>query len=103
MPFLPGLELCRRLYQEAVRPLLEEYFPDLPYLVVGYTRVRSRRTDWLRAKIWLVTVDILVEGHVKERRIVPILRRSSMRLDSSSGQLCSIPMENEVTEQTSSL
>jgi hypothetical protein len=36
------------------------------YLVVGDTRVRSRRTDWLFAKIWLVTVDILVEGHVKK-------------------------------------
>src|SRR2546425_9460938 len=43
------------------------------YLVDRYTRVRSRRTDWLCAKIWLVTVDIPVEGHVKERRIVPIL------------------------------
>jgi hypothetical protein len=73
------------------------------YLVVGYARVPSRRTDWLCAKIWLVTVDILVEGHVKERRIVPILRRSSLRLDSFTGQLCSIPMENEGTEHTSSL
>jgi hypothetical protein len=31
MPFLPGLELSRRFYQESVRPLLERYVPDLSY------------------------------------------------------------------------
>ncbi len=31
MPFLPGLELCRRFYEEAVHPLLTQYFPALPY------------------------------------------------------------------------
>jgi Domain of unknown function (DUF4037) len=55
MPFLPGLELCRRLYQEAVRPLLEEYFPDLPYAaarigpgsdVLGFDTEMSMDHDW---------------------------------------------------------
>jgi hypothetical protein len=26
--FIPGLELSRRLYFDAVRPLLDEHFPD---------------------------------------------------------------------------
>ncbi len=55
MPFLPGLELCRRFYEEAVRPLLERYFPDLPYAaarigpgsdVVGFDTEMSRDYDW---------------------------------------------------------
>jgi Domain of unknown function (DUF4037) len=55
MPFLPGLELCRRFYEEAVRPLLERYFPDLPYAaarigpgsdVVGFDTEMSRDHDW---------------------------------------------------------
>ncbi|ONK10415.1 hypothetical protein STBA_11370 [Streptomyces sp. MP131-18] len=29
--FLPGLELSRALYEEAVRPLLAEEFPELRY------------------------------------------------------------------------
>ncbi len=30
-PFIPGIELSRRFYEEMVRPLLEVSFPDLPY------------------------------------------------------------------------
>ena len=53
--FLPGLELCRRLYQEAVRPLLEEYFPKLPYAaarigpgsdVLGFDTEMSMDQEW---------------------------------------------------------
>ncbi len=29
--FIRGLELCRRFYEEAVRPVLSKHFPDLPY------------------------------------------------------------------------
>src|SRR6266700_7224992 len=29
--FLPGRELSRRFYEEAVRPLLDEHFPGLPH------------------------------------------------------------------------
>jgi hypothetical protein len=55
MPFLPGLELCRRFYEEAVRPLLERYFPDLPYAaarigpgsdVLGFDTEMSMDHDW---------------------------------------------------------
>jgi hypothetical protein len=31
LPFLPGRELSRLFYEEAVRPLLEEHFSNLPY------------------------------------------------------------------------
>ncbi len=27
--FIPGIQLCRRFYWEAVRPLLDGEFPDL--------------------------------------------------------------------------
>jgi hypothetical protein len=55
MPFLPGLEHCRRFYQEEVRPLLERYVPDLPYAaarigpgsdVVGFDTEMSMDHDW---------------------------------------------------------
>ena len=29
--FVPGLELCRRFYWEAVRPILDAHWPDLPH------------------------------------------------------------------------
>lgn len=31
MPFIPGLTLCARFYQQVVRPILDETFPALPY------------------------------------------------------------------------
>ncbi len=55
MPFLPGLELCRRFYEEAVHPLLTQYFPALPYAaarigpgsdVVGFDTEMSMDHDW---------------------------------------------------------
>jgi len=30
-PFLPGLTLCAHFYREAVRPVLDDVFPDLPH------------------------------------------------------------------------
>jgi len=53
--FLPGLELSRRFYTEAVRPLLEETAPDLPHSaarigsgseVLGYDTPRSADHEW---------------------------------------------------------
>ena len=36
--FIPGLELSRRFYIEAVRPILDKYFPSLPHAaaLLGY-------------------------------------------------------------------
>jgi hypothetical protein len=53
--FLPGLELCRALYEEAVRPVLAEHFPGLVHSaarighgseVLGFDTVRSTDHDW---------------------------------------------------------
>lgn len=53
--FVGGLELSRRFYQEAVRPLLERYFPDLSYAaaqlgagsdVLGFDTEMSSDHDW---------------------------------------------------------
>lgn len=54
-PFLPGLELSRRFYEEAVRPVLATHFPDLRYSagrleggsdVLGYDTPRSTDHGW---------------------------------------------------------
>lgn len=53
--FLPGLELCRALYEEAVRPVLDRHFPGLEHSaarighgseVLGFDTVRSTDHDW---------------------------------------------------------
>jgi hypothetical protein len=54
-PFVPGAELGRRFYAEAVRPLLDAEFPGLPHAaahlgdgsdVLGYDTPRSTDHDW---------------------------------------------------------
>jgi hypothetical protein len=54
-PFIPGLELARLLYAEAVRPLLDQRFPGLPHTaaligtgseVLGFDTPRSVDHDW---------------------------------------------------------
>ncbi|MEV7783680.1 DUF4037 domain-containing protein [Kitasatospora sp. NPDC088351] len=54
-PFLPGLELSRILYEEAVRPVLDEACPGLRYAaarvgagseVLGFDTARSTDHDW---------------------------------------------------------
>jgi hypothetical protein len=53
--FLPGLQLCRRYYHEAVEPLLRTNFPDLEYTaarigpgseILGFDTERSADHDW---------------------------------------------------------
>jgi len=54
-PFIPGLELARLFYAEAVRPLLDRRFPGLPHTaaligpgseVLGFDTSRSVDHDW---------------------------------------------------------
>jgi hypothetical protein len=54
-PFIPGLELARLFYAEAVRPLLDQGFPGLPHTaaligtgseVLGFDTSRSVDHDW---------------------------------------------------------
>jgi hypothetical protein len=53
--FLPGRELSRRFYEEAVRPLLDEHFSGLPHAaahlgrgsdVLGFDTQMSTDHDW---------------------------------------------------------
>jgi hypothetical protein len=54
-PFISGLELSRRFYKEAVKPILTNHFPDLPYSacligagsdVLGFDTPQSMDHDW---------------------------------------------------------
>ena len=53
--FIPGLQLAEAFYEEAVRPLLDQAFPRLPYAaallgagseVLGFDTERSTDHDW---------------------------------------------------------
>jgi hypothetical protein len=55
MPFIRGLDLSRRFYEETVRPLLDAHFPNLPHTaarigrgseVQGFDTERSTNHDW---------------------------------------------------------
>lgn len=66
--FIPGLELARRFYTEAVRPLLEEAAPDIPHSaarmgpgseVLGYDTPRSADHEWgPRLQLFLRSQDV---------------------------------------------
>ncbi|MFJ6011231.1 DUF4037 domain-containing protein [Streptomyces sp. NPDC092952] len=70
--FLPGLELCRRFYAEAVRPLLEEAAPGLAHSaarigagseVLGFDTARSADHDWgPRLQLFLDPEDVARHG-----------------------------------------
>jgi hypothetical protein len=53
--FMPGMKLCEAFYLEAVKPLLDDYFPDLQYSaahmgagsdVLGFDTPQSMDHDW---------------------------------------------------------
>ncbi|THA70566.1 DUF4037 domain-containing protein [Streptomyces sp. A0642] len=70
--FLPGLELSRILYEEAVRPVLDDAFPGLPYAaarigpgseVLGFDTARSADHDWgPRLDLFLAPDDAAAHG-----------------------------------------
>jgi hypothetical protein len=76
-PFIPGLELSRRFYEQVVRPLLAEHAPDLPYSgrlrhsaaligpgseVLGFDTPQSTDHDWgPRLQIFLEQHDEALE------------------------------------------
>ncbi|MCI3272161.1 DUF4037 domain-containing protein [Streptomyces cylindrosporus] len=67
-PFLPGLELSRRLYTDVVRPLLEEAAPGVPHSaarlgsgsdVLGYDTPHSAGPSWRpRLQLFLRRHDV---------------------------------------------
>ena len=74
--FLPGLELSRRFYSDAVRPLLAQDFPGLPYSaarmgtgseVLGYDTARSADHEWgPRLQLFLRDDDLTQFGQPLE-------------------------------------
>jgi len=67
-PFVPGVELCRAFYAEAVRPILATEFPGLRYAaarvgsgsdVLGFDAERSVDHDWgPRLELFLSAEDL---------------------------------------------
>jgi hypothetical protein len=81
--FLPGLDLCRALYEEAVRPLLDDVFPGLPYAaarvghgseVLGFDTSRSADHEWGPR------LDIFLEAPTADRYAEQIRRTLAERL-----------------------
>ena len=77
--FLPGLELARLFYLEAVRPLMDEGFPGLPHTaaligpgseVLGFDSGRSTDHDWgPRLQLFLTNADALSAGRAVTRML----------------------------------
>jgi len=71
-PFVPGLQLCRLFYFEAVRPLLDEAYPGMPHAaarvgpgseVLGFDTERSVDHDWgPRLELFLSAQDAARRG-----------------------------------------
>ncbi|MCX4451155.1 DUF4037 domain-containing protein [Streptomyces sp. NBC_01789] len=71
-PFVPGLELSRRFYLQAVRPLLEEAVPGMAHSaarlgsgseVLGFDTARSADHEWgPRLQIFLEPQDVARHG-----------------------------------------
>ena len=74
--FIPGRELSRRFYWEAVRPLLDHYFPVLPHAaamlgpgseVLGFDTPMSMDHDWYpNVLIFLRDQDAALQTPIKE-------------------------------------
>ncbi|MFD6275105.1 DUF4037 domain-containing protein [Streptomyces sp. NPDC060209] len=74
--FVPGIELSRILYEEAVQPILREAFPGLPYAaarvgsgseVLGFDSPRSADHEWgPRLELFLTAEDKAQHGeHIR--------------------------------------
>ena len=94
-PFIPGLELARRFYVEAVRPLLEAHFPRLRHSaallgdgseVIGLDDPRSTDHNWgPRLLIFVPDADL---GRLRPRirdALADGLPRSFLGLPTNSG------------------
>jgi hypothetical protein len=85
--FLPGVELARRFYQEAVEPLLSESFPGLVHSaaligpgseVLGFDTHRSMDHDWgARLQLFLRAEDLAVHREAVDRMLAARLPATS--------------------------
>jgi hypothetical protein len=72
MEFVSGVELARRFYAEAIRPLLDRAFPGLPHAaaligpgseILGFDTARSTDHDWEpRAQLFCSPTDLRRHG-----------------------------------------
>jgi hypothetical protein len=72
MEFVSGIELARRFYAEAIRPLLDRAFPGLPHAtaligpgseILGFDTARSTDHDWgPRAQLFCSPTDLKRHG-----------------------------------------
>ncbi|TPQ23833.1 DUF4037 domain-containing protein [Streptomyces sporangiiformans] len=107
--FLPGLELSRVLYEEAVRPILAEAYPGLRYTaarvgsgseVLGFDTPRSADHEWgPRLNLFLSAEDVTEHGERIHRLLAERLpkevrgwpthfrRRDDDALDPVSGHM----------------
>ncbi len=79
--FLPGLDLSRILYEEAVRPVLDAEYPGLRYAVarigsgsevIGFDTARSADHAWgPRLDLFLEPADAAAHGERLHRLTVP--------------------------------
>jgi hypothetical protein len=97
--FIPGLQLSHLFYEEAVRPLLEEHFPELPYSagllgygseVQGFDTERSTDHNWgPRLLLFLREEDAETQGpKIRERLendLPPEIHGYPTRFSSSDG------------------
>ena len=95
--FIPGLELSRLLYAEAVRPLLDSAYPGLRYSaaligpgseVLGFDSARSTDHDW-GPRLRLFLADDGLSGEITEllgQRLPETFRGWPVAFDDSSGR-----------------
>lgn len=76
MPFMPGIKLSQRFYWEAVRPIVDAHYPDLPHAaaligpgsdVLGFDTPMSTDHDWgPRVHIFLRDTDSPLADPLRE-------------------------------------
>ena len=76
MSFIPGLDVCRRLFIEIIQPLLAEHYPCLPYAaaligpgseVLGFDTEMSMDHNWSpRVQLFLKEEDFHLAGALSE-------------------------------------
>ena len=82
-PFISGLELSRRFYQEAVRPLLDSHFPSLPHSagLIGFgSDVIGCDTPMSRDHMWGPRLVLLLDeaGFAEKRAAVDAALRRGL-------------------------
>jgi len=82
-PFVPGLELSRRFYQKAVRPLLDDHFPGLAHTagLIGFgSDVIGCDTPMSRDHMWGPRLVLLLDeaGFAEKRAAVDAALRCGL-------------------------